>query len=222
MVDLISLHLPKTGGISLRKTLQRRFPGAVNFDYPPAGYSRFPSKFKTTLDHFRNRLNPPKSTCIHGHFPAARYSGTGAKMIVFVRDPIELRASIWHFVHRKVEQQGARNATWRLALSMPLEQFILHGSTTYRFYFWKTDMSRFAFIGEMGSFEADLERLSNRLDVPFVSERENVNPSGSTYQFGAKLLDEFRRENQAEYAIYEAALRRRDEVLNQDKASVWF
>lgn len=91
---LVSLHIPKTGGTSLRKLLEFWFPD---------GHLKL---------HYRDGdLKPQKHSlaagdCVHGHFNGARgigvleYYPEVKQYIAFLRDPFDRFVSQWHYLNK--------------------------------------------------------------------------------------------------------------------------
>ena len=212
-LELVSVHIPKTGGISVRRVLERKYGKRLGLDYPPARTQGLANGLMSLPGRLRTRLQARSMRCVHGHFPARKYAAGAAEMMVFVRDPIELRASTWHYVRREHARQGSRNPDWESAMTMEIEEFILTQSRTYREYLGQVPMHRFAFVGTIEHFDQDLARLCERLGVAHRPVRENSNPAGSDYNLDSGIKHRFRQENPQEYELYEAALQRRDELL---------
>lgn len=89
---LISIHIPKCGGISFREILEKWFGADLYFHYFDEINNKMPEK---------HRLQP--GMCIHGHFNMRRNFGIehyypGAdQFITFLRDPFEIVVSRYFF-----------------------------------------------------------------------------------------------------------------------------
>ncbi|MEA1652013.1 sulfotransferase family 2 domain-containing protein [Nitrospirillum sp. BR 11164] len=172
---LISLHIPKTGGSSLREVLAAWFPG------------------DSLLFHYRDRAEPPTrhdlrgGTCIHGHFNGAR--GIGAwqyypgvmQHITFLRDPFDRFLSQWFYLnkrkragypepdltddpafdvwlHRRAEAQAQGNNPYSFIWQMPLPPGAVDLDTLFD--------RHFVFVGIMERYAASLDALATALGKP--------------------------------------------------------
>lgn len=90
-LDLISLHVPKAFGTSLRQLLIRHY-----------GRRRVATDYKTFLeaecDGGAKIAVPASAVAIHGHFPATRYMGLPAlRRVTFLREPVARAISHYFF-----------------------------------------------------------------------------------------------------------------------------
>lgn len=92
---LISLHIPKTGGTSLRTILLRWFPNGQFLEHYP----------NNGLLPLRHDCRGP--VCIHGHFNSTRGFGVAeyyphaSQFITFLRDPFNRICSLCFFLTRQ-------------------------------------------------------------------------------------------------------------------------
>lgn len=100
---LISLHIPKTAGISVRKLLEGWFPGsALQLHYNGGQLPK------------RHILMP--GMCVHGHFNAMRgfgvqqYYPEAPQFIAFFREPFDRFISQWYYLNR-LEREGQPTPT---------------------------------------------------------------------------------------------------------------
>jgi len=98
---LISLHIPKTGGTSLRTILLRWFPNGQFLEHYP----------NNGLLPLRHDCRGP--VCIHGHFNSTRGFGVAeyyphaSQFITFLRDPFNRICSLWFFFN-EAKRRGSR------------------------------------------------------------------------------------------------------------------
>ena len=102
---LVSLHIPKTAGSSLRQALQGWFPAdRLKLHYPDQATLQPP-----------HRCDFTGPICVHGHFDAAAgldvgsYYPEAGQFITFFRDPFERAISFYCFMHAR-----RRSYPWRL------------------------------------------------------------------------------------------------------------
>ena len=200
---LLSVHIPKTGGVSFRTMLAQIFGAGFVLHY-----------WDITDAWGRIQTDaPPDTTCIHGHFVAhtlaERYPD--APLITWVRDPVERVASSYY--HR------LRSPDWRHPVSIELHakkltlvQYagleLVRNETTR--FFGKMRPENFAFIGLVEDFDASIDRFFAQFKLPRLPvPRENTNPERRTRFY--ELRDDERRQildlNQNDWDLYQACVK---------------
>lgn len=175
VMPIISVHVPKTAGITLLHVLKRTFgPDAVFADYvddpchpasernlDPEGYFSHPHTFPTGYN------------VVHGHFHIGKYADISrAFRMTFLRNPVDTMLSIHSFWqtfgygHNALHDYFLKNKLDVLETArLPLLRHMLSCS-----YFGDVDMKLFDFIGCYESFAVDIERLSSKLGIPLVAD----------------------------------------------------
>lgn len=173
---ILSVHLPKSGGTSVRGSLERQFGQRALFDYGrgPLGPDR---------DLVEPGL-PEGIDLVHGHFRPARYEAVqDAFRFTFLRQPVDLLLSFYFFwrtmphqglaLHRRfLDEQPALEdfATWAPIQRLSSETF-----------FGGYDMARFDFIGFHETRGPDMLRLNALAGLQLEPERrDNVTMNGDT------------------------------------------
>ncbi|HND62402.1 MAG TPA: sulfotransferase family 2 domain-containing protein [Opitutaceae bacterium] len=201
---IISVHIPKTAGVSFRLMLAQLFGEGFVQHY-----------WEITDAHGRVlRDIPAHATCVHGHFVAQvvadRYPG--APLITWVRDPVERVVSSYH--HR------LRNPDWRHPVCVELHRMKLSVEQYAEIELVRNEMARFmgtkrpadfAFIGLVEEIDASIARFFEQFGLPRVDvPRENVNPERRAWRY--ELPESTRRRilelNAQDAAIYEACRER--------------
>lgn len=172
---LISLHIPKTGGNSLRKVLECWFPDG------------------RLLLHYRDGAAPPPRhsdrgpICIHGHFNGARgigawdYYPDATQHIIFLRDPFERFLSQWFYLNWRKQGGGfepdlADDPSFEFWLRRRAEEQA-EGRNGYSFVWhmpvppgtadWdRVFEERFLFVGIMERYSQSLAGLAAALGKP--------------------------------------------------------
>jgi len=91
---LISLHIPKTAGMSLRSTLTDWF-----------GPEKLHLHYRGDQGEAPERHNLQPGDCVHGHFNRLRgigaldYYPDACQFITFLRDPFSRFVSLWRYLH---------------------------------------------------------------------------------------------------------------------------
>jgi len=200
---VLSIHIPKTAGVSFRKILAQLYE------------ADFMLKYWQMTDAFGQVVTsiPANVRCIHGHyapevllpqFPRAR-------LITWVRDPVERVVS--SYFHRLREPDWEHPVTRELhEKKLTLLQFAaikLMRNEMAR-YIGDRQIEDFAFIGRVEAFEDSLacfcrEFGFNPINVP----HENCNPERHTSRYG---IDEATRRkiaalNEKDVEIYDTVTR---------------
>lgn len=157
---IISVHLPKSGGTSIRRCLESQFGARALFDYGrgPLGPHA----------HVREPGLPAGVELVHGHFRPARYDAVGeAFRMTFLREPTDLLLSFYFFwrelpfegqaLHRKFLDERPDIETF--AAWAPIRRL---SSDTF---FGDYDMDRFDFIGFHETRAEDMARVNALADL---------------------------------------------------------
>ncbi len=214
-MELVSVHIPKTAGVTFRNLLLRFYGRAgVALDYddrildPQALWNTDRGAWE------RTRRNPliarlsadPAVRVIHGHFAAGKYRGVfpEARRIVWLREPVARVVSHYHY-WRGLPHGGHGLHRRFLEENLTLEEFAAlepMRDCMSRLFLDGMTPSDFDFVGRQECFDEDAARLARLLGWP-----ESELPASAAV------------ENQgvgsaSELAGLDAATRRRLEELN--------
>lgn len=173
-VPIISVHLPKSGGTSVRVSLAEQFGDRAFFDYGrgPLG----------PLRDLKEDALKPGIDLVHGHFRPARYDAVGdAFRFTFLRRPVDLLLS-FYFFWRTMPHEGQALHRRFLDEAPTIETFAAWEPIrrlTSETFFGGYDMSRFDFIGFHETRHDDMKRLNTLADLRLDGGRhENSTISG--------------------------------------------
>ena len=229
---LISVHMPKAGGMSFRTLLEEHYSKHFQHDYAdlpintPVGerHAMAEASFEKSKNTLTWKFNHRNTKCIHGHFIPYKYAGLyGKKNIQFVtwlRDPLERLASHYHFwfrhydanttpgsLHRKVVEENWSFETF--CFSKEMQNF-------YAQFLWKFPITQFDFVGITEHFDDDIRFFSKTflgqsdINIPAT----NQNPEKPKSYFDDKAFVEKLKAFYAEdYGIYNTALEMREARL---------
>ncbi|HDP94569.1 MAG TPA: hypothetical protein ENN40_04315 [Candidatus Aminicenantes bacterium] len=218
---LISMHVPKCAGSSMRQVLRRWFKGNLLLHYQDESQNRAPERH--SLARRFMMLRRRTGICIHGHFDNMR--GTGVddyypgmdQLIAILRDPFDLHVSTYFYVKRE-SRNGGRGA-FLDGMAHPivknrwtLEEYLdtIRKSFLCRFLppglspgnYRRVLEERFLYIGMMERFQRSVDALARQLDMPSVYvHSENVSPWDEPVPAGTR--EEFIRHNLLEMGIYQ-------------------
>lgn len=219
---VISVHLPKTAGSTFRDTLALVYGDAMFYDYGDQfGFVdvRPPTPAMQAI-RWRRRLRyrpyiKASDKCIHGHFLASKYLDKypDAKLITWMRDPVERVVSHYHYWKRKPDPAHSicRHLVDNKLSLLEFAQLAQMRNLQAR-YLDNVPLSRFSFVGLQAHFDAMIETLWPLLGVPAVPvQTKNTNASksvGANYELDASVRAQIAELNSADVALYSEAVER--------------
>ncbi|WP_020539522.1 sulfotransferase domain-containing protein [Lewinella cohaerens] len=172
-MDIISIHIPKTGGTTLYAILKQ-----VYGDKLSKSYRRRDLIAETSLAGVFAPYTSDRVTVLHGHFHYLEikhlHQTTGTKLITWLRDPVKRILSNYHFFkalfdhpeRNPLDYERNKHRSHQTLMeyaALPECQnrmdLFLNGAVLQDFFF----------IGIQDNFESDLKLLANKLDWPNVS-----------------------------------------------------
>lgn len=214
--DLISVHIPKSGGSSFRDFLQSLYGDGLRCMYTE-------EETAPRLVHEVD-IDPAATPCLHGHFHATAFLDRFAKpnLITWLRDPVErLVSAYYQYIrvpednlfefNRRLQQEG-----WGL-MKFAREPEILR---LVRWHINGVPLERFLFIGIMEEYDLSLRVFCELLGVNPPGRISKVNTNPARKEDGYALTRAQRRELEGLYdeeiRLYEQCrdrLRRQAEQL---------
>ena len=204
--DVILVHIPKTGGTSLRKALASLDCWDHKlFDYGPTEAQTSQLVWRCLYSDapvsLRSRIALGKRLFLAGHFPAAKYIDEfpNALFITFVRHPVmqvlsHYKHHVTYLGYRGTIRSFSRAAQFQNVQSRYLESF---------------DIARMSFVGLLEFYALDLIRLSQIVGVaiPYL-HKNKLEPLGNL-EVGADDLALIESCNQRDMALYASVLEQR-------------
>jgi hypothetical protein len=215
---IVSVHVPKTGGVTFREALAVLAEGHLVLDYDDRPLARR-SFARAVRERLRRVELPPGTRVVHGHFVARKYlrGYPTAHFVTWFRDPIERLASHYHYWLREPDP---KNPTCRRLLEerLDLEQFgaLPEMRDVHTRFLGGVPVERFAFVGLTEAFDEGMalfQRLFG-LERPLEAARRNANPErvGERYELPAATREALEALNRRDLALY-ARARARYEAL---------
>ena len=194
-VELISFHLPKTGGVSFRNALKHIYKNHLQLLYG----SPFQERINTQLP-----IWVPKNTkAIHGHFQphqGLKKQFPNAKWVIWFRPPEERIIS--HYNYWKANpQQGKLYEHFKNEIHT-FKDFVTSKTLKsqvclYETYLRKSHLTDFDFIGDLNDFEKEMNRFGKMFDVN-IPAIEQLNKSdklkNEDYSFDEEMLSAIKKE----------------------------
>lgn len=207
---IISIHIPKCGGMSLRHMLRSGFGDTLLEDYGDKVHCYAP-RYKKKREQRKSEVRArgedyfSRYRAIHGHFYAEKYLGffQNTKWITFLRHPTSLLPSYYNFLNRK--RQGALAD---LAKSLPsLEAFIEHP-------WFQNIITRqtaglaledFYFIGFVENYDWSSQELAKQIGIKYTPFSKNTarRPANLLASLGQKKNNPANPEQAPQYQITE-------------------
>lgn len=203
-------HIPKTGGVSVRSALGEWFYRLVDYR-PRVDRTDFHSD-RITRDPIDLR-SVRRGDCLVGHWEAPgfylheRYpevlTSPRFKVFTFVRHPLQLQLSLYHWERRQGKDFGVHELQEEL-LKRP--NFIAERIPCPEGRVGDV-LGRYFFVGITDRLQASFDALAAILKLPSVPlpHRNQSRTTSAVPDFEDGFLDEFRAANHLDYAIFEKA-----------------
>ncbi len=218
MVELIFIHLPKTGGSSILQTL-------ISI-YGEEGVRHFERDECLDLNKEGRRIIDvlnPQVKVIHGHFffdevndIAAR---DGSKLITFMRNPNDRVVSNFYWWKRTLDENPDHPAKDRMEESLKVYAARPETRNKMARFLRGADIDQFFFIGFLERFNSDLNALSRSLgwpETPVFHEKNLSKTKGASKENMSwrirKMIEKYNRED---WMIYRKALEKYQPVLSR-------
>ena len=203
---ILSLHIPKTAGVTIRNVLKRHFgPGFVLWYWQ--------------ITDAWGRVHPDVpagADCVHGHVAADQLAAKFpfGRLITWVRDPVQRVVSSYY--HR------LRDPDWQHPVCLELHRKKLSLADYAALPLVRNEMSRFfgrtrpddyLFIGVVEEFDASFRRMRQLLGISDATAGcDNRNPAkvGERYELDPGLHQEILQLNAADALLYASCLARTD------------
>lgn len=212
---LISIHIPKTGGVSFRNILKQWFGNKLYFHYFDEVLKQMP---------IRHELN--SGICIHGHFNSRRQFGVQhyypevTQFITFLRDPFEILVSRYYFVKKQEQNNNAYMNGLKLTLPDDVNEYLEAEILKENYHpnildyfpehltfgnYQKHLNENFVFIGVMENYYESIFKLAELLGYskPTIP-KENFSERFGQIDYGLREL--FNKTHPLESEIYEYVL----------------
>lgn len=206
---LISIHVPKTGGVSVRNLYQEWFGNGYLTHYKKSN-GDLPDKHDLAAQQKAN-----KAVLVHGHFNKHRGFGVEAyypdvkQFITILRDPFE-RAVSRYFYLNSIEQQNKHTLIQELLAQKPQWSTFSHFPKKVTMSNYEEVIEEnFIEIGVLECIDESLTRIAKKLNKDYQANAlKTLNVSKRTIDIPSDVKDKFIENNPLEYAVYHYALER--------------
>jgi len=203
-------HIPKCAGTSMISALRHWF-------FVVKDYMRYyhPEELPFFIRHPVNIRKLRSRHCLSGHFALPethlykRYPGVWQdrdfKIFTFIRDPLEVKISLYYFEKKRGQREGVS-----LAQHLLERKNYIAGILDCTIDNYKDVLDRYFFIGITGHLQSSLDKLADLLDkrkvklpVLNLSQRDS-----QASNLSPEMINRFKAANELDYRIYDYCLTR--------------
>ncbi len=200
----LSIHIPKTAGVSIRNILKEHFGSGFVLNY---------WQITDAAGRVVEQV-PSDATCVHGHYQTDQLTGLfpAARLITWVRDPVERVVSSYYHrlrdpdpMHPVCHELHSKKLSLTAYAALPLVQ------NEMTRYFGSKKPADFFFIGIVEEFDRSLAVMAQQLGIPLPpSRRDNINPekSGGRYELDFAVRQAILAVNEQDADLYADCRRR--------------
>lgn len=229
---LVSIHMPKTAGLSFRASLEEEFGDHFQHDYqdyPLARPADLRRKQAQGWGEAARAADFEGIDCVHGHFLAVKYLPLAATLpctfVTWLREPLARLVSHYHYWQRNFDPAAATTTSLHRRVveeKWSLRRFCLAPElkNVYTEFLWGVPVERLDFIGITEYYANDLryfsqEILGNNLEAHTLNRRPEEEASANTGILAPVERSEIQNFHAADFALYQYALELRRRRLGR-------
>jgi len=229
---LISVHMPKTAGLSFRATLEEHYGERFAYDYADYPLAHEPATrhrkaLQASLEVLTRDLSG--TGCIHGHFLPVKYlllaDVRECAYVTWMREPVARLVSHYHYWRRSYDPEADFVSPLHRRVveeQWSLERFCLSPElrNVYAQYLWGFPLQRLDFVGITEHYEEDLRQFSllylgQAARAYAVNQREDVTDESGPGELGDATRRRVEEYHSTDMALYEQALAMRSARLSE-------
>jgi hypothetical protein len=212
MIELLSIHIPKTGGTSFYRILQQAYgESAVSISFKRRDY-------EAAIKNHGNlpAAIPDELKVLHGHLTyrelKSLHKQSKAKVICWLRDPVERVVSNYQFFIHRLQNPEINPRVYELNKHRINESLMTYAkykenrNVMYQ-HLKGIPLEDMAFVGFLDHFEEGLDRLANLMnwtdiEIPHLNKRQ----AKKEYPLSPKEHQQLLRLNRKDIKLYQKAL----------------
>ena len=174
-IELISIHIPKTGGRSFLKVLEQVYGNALDIRHEREHF--FPDG---RFSQIKNDIFPDHIRGIHAHLSVSQLMPViekhGPRVVTWLRDPVERVISNYYFFMKRLRTGNANERQLRKK-NYTLLKYATEGKKNNRMaaFLEGMELHDFFFIGILERFDADMEELITKMEWPRTKGFSHIN-----------------------------------------------
>jgi hypothetical protein len=180
MIELISLHIPKTGGRSFRRILKNIYGDALDLRHEIRQFYANPKHAPPIEVDF-----PENIRAIHAHLSIAQFMPVieecQPKVVTWIRNPVDRVISNYYFFMKRIRDQNVDGKQLGKKDFSLLDYAAERGKENKLLAFMTgIDLDEFFFIGVLEQMKSDVKELSSKMGWPDKIKTFHAN---SNYDF---------------------------------------
>ncbi len=210
MLDLISIHIPKTAGTSFYAILKQVYGEELS-----APFRRRDILNRRNNEYFDANTLPPHIRILHGHFYYSEIANLHrtdrSKLVCWLREPVERLISNYLFFKAGLENPERNPEQYELnkhRLNESLLEYAerLENRNRISEFLHGSNLEDFFFCGRMSHYEEDIRHLGRQLgwppNLPIPTLNRGAKQSHSTTTLSTKVLYQLEEWNSEDLALY--------------------
>jgi len=174
MIDIVSIHLPKTGGSSFYEILKKVYGEQKVVRYTKGKYKKVIDSGKTLEEDLGAEVSVLQGHLLYNDVKKI-IKKNHSKVIIWMRDPIERVIS--NYTWWEYQTRTNLNHPEKHRINEPFEVYITRRETQNKMYksLKGLKLKNAYFIGFLENFEQDMTELASKLNWPLIPHSHEKN-----------------------------------------------
>ena len=220
---LVSIHMPKTAGLSFRASLEEYFGDRFRHDYQDYPLAQSARERRERARRWGETVRPEDFAgvdCVHGHFLPLKYLPLAetlpCRFVTWLREPVARLVSHYHYWQQTYDPASELTSSLHRRVveeAWSLERFCLAPElrNVYTEFLWGFPRDRLCFVGITEFFAEDLryfsqEILGNKMRPHTLNRRDGGDGAELEADLGVADRVEVENYHRDDMALYRRAL----------------